>query len=115
MTQQYNVEPLVSSSSRNGDMLTVSVRGEVDMNNSPELRTALLSLITTKLPKKILLDLKDVPYMDSSAIAVMVEMLRKVKKIYLTGIQPRVKGILEIARLDQVFKFVADENEALSI
>ena len=53
--------------------------------------------------------------MDSSAIAVLVEMLRKVKKICLTGIQPRVKGILEIARLDQVFKLVADEQEALSL
>jgi anti-sigma B factor antagonist len=115
MTQEINGDSPVSSSKRSGDLLTVAVRGEVDMNNSPELRSALLALIASKPPKKILLDLKEVPYMDSSAIAVMVELLRKVKKIFLTGIQPRVRGILEIARLDQIFKFVADEKEALSL
>jgi anti-sigma B factor antagonist len=115
MTQENKADAIVSSSRRSGDLLTVWVRGEVDMNNSPDFRSALLGLIASKPPKKLLLNLGEVPYMDSSAIAVMVEMLRKVKKIFLTGIQPRVRGILEIARLDQVFKFVADEKEALSL
>ena len=115
MALENNADSIVASSKRSGDLLTVAVRGEVDMNNSPTFRAALMGLISSKPPRKILLDLKEVPYMDSSAIAVMVEMLRKVKKICLTGIQPRVRGILEIARLDQVFKFVADEQEALTL
>jgi anti-anti-sigma factor len=56
--------------------------------------------------------------MDSSAIAVLVEMLQKVRKgggqIFLTNLQPRVKGLLEIARLDTIFVLAADENEALA-
>jgi anti-anti-sigma factor len=57
--------------------------------------------------------------MDSSAIAVLVESwqrMRKVSgKIYLTNLQPRVKGIIEIARLNAVFGICADDAEALAI
>ncbi|MFI5382169.1 MAG: STAS domain-containing protein, partial [Tepidisphaerales bacterium] len=58
-----------------------------------------------------------VPYMDSSAIAVLVEVMRKVGKggkVILATLQPRVRGILEIAKLNEVFKFVADEKEGVS-
>jgi anti-sigma B factor antagonist len=48
--------------------------------------------------------------MDSSAIAVLVEMLQKLRKIkgeiHLSHLQPRVKSLLEIARLDSIFKIV---------
>ena len=35
-------------------------------------------------------------------------------RIFLTNLQPRVKGLLEIARLDSIFVLVKDEAEALS-
>ncbi len=62
-----------------------------------------------------MLNLTQVPYMDSSAIAVLVEMRRKLKggKEMLTDLQPRVKGLLEIARLGSIFGIVANEAEAL--
>ena len=48
--------------------------------------------------------------MDSSAIAVLVEALQKIRKtggrIFLTNLQPRVKGLLEIARLGSIFVIV---------
>ena len=83
-------------------------RGEIDLHNSPELRTALLDvLLEDTQPKQLVLNLAQVPYMDSSAIAVLVEALQKMRKtggkIYLTNLQPRVKGLLEIARLDSIF------------
>jgi anti-anti-sigma regulatory factor len=34
-------------------------------------------------------------------------------KVYLTNLQPRVKGLLEIARLDTIFVVVKDEQDAL--
>ena len=48
--------------------------------------------------------------MDSSAIAVLVEAMQKLRKtggrVYLTNLQPRVKGLLEIARLGSIFVIV---------
>ncbi len=101
-----------------GAAVICSVRGEIDLHNSPELRGVLLELINTHQPKKVVLNLGQVPYMDSSAIAVLVEALQKVRKIpgriFLTDLQPRVKGLLEIARLDSIFIVCKDEADALA-
>ncbi len=108
---------LVPAARQEGDAIVLSVRGEIDLHNSPELRTELLDLLHKHAPKKLVLNLSQVPYMDSSAIAVLVELLQKVRKtggkVYLTGLQPRVKGLVEIARLGSIFGIVADEAEAL--
>jgi anti-sigma B factor antagonist len=110
--------PLISAARKDGDALVVAVRGEVDLNNSPGLRTDLLDLLVRHAPKKLVLNLTQVPYMDSSAIAVLVEALRKVRvgggKIFLTDLQPRVRGLIEIARLNTIFVLVADEAQALA-
>jgi anti-sigma B factor antagonist len=100
-----------------GVAVVAQVSGEIDLHNSPELRSALLNVLLKDQPKRLVLNLAQVPYMDSSAIAVLVEALRKIQrhggKIYLTNLQPRVKGLLEIARLNALFVIVSDEADAL--
>jgi anti-sigma B factor antagonist len=116
MTELKTASGLVPRVQHEGDVLLASVKGEVDLNNSPELRQVMLALIAKTAPKKIVLNLGGVPYMDSSAIAVMVELLRKILpagKLVLTDLQPRVKGLLEIARLNSIFTIVATEADAL--
>ena len=108
---------LVPTARREGTAVVASVRGEIDLHNSPELRGAMLDVLLRGDPKKLILNLSQVPYMDSSAIAVLVEALQRLRrsggKIFLTNLQPRVKGLLEIARLDTIFSVVADEQTAL--
>jgi len=109
---------LVPVARQEGDVVIASVRGEIDLHNSPEVRAALLDVLLKVQPKKLILNLAQVPYMDSSAIAVLVETLQKLRKIggklYLTHLQPRVKGLLEIARLDSIFVLAKDEAEAMA-
>jgi anti-sigma B factor antagonist len=109
---------LIAAARQEGDALVATVRGEVDLHNSPELRAGLMDLMNQTKPRRLVLNLEQVPYMDSSAIAVVVESLQKLKrsggKVYLTGLQPRVKGLLEIARLDAIFVIAKDEAEALA-
>jgi anti-sigma B factor antagonist len=108
---------VIINARRDGDVVVISVRGEIDLHNSPGLRTDLLDALHKSMPKRLILNLAEVPYMDSSAIAVLVEALQKMRKvsgkIYQTNLQPRVKGLLEIARLDTIFSVVKDEAEAL--
>ena len=111
---------LVPAARRAGGNVVAAVRGEIDLHNSPELRNVLLNTLlgdASALPNRLVLNLEQVPYMDSSAIAVLVESLRKVPrgggKNDLTNLQPRVKGLLEIARLNAIFVIVATEEEAL--
>src|SRR4051812_31322064 len=113
---QTNSE-IVPSARREGDAILATVRGEIDLHNSPDMRGVLLDLIGRAAPKKLILNLAQVPYMDSSAIAVMVEMLQKLRraggKLCLTNLQPRVKGLLEIARLDTIFTVALTDEEAM--
>jgi len=107
----------ISATRQEGDALLLSIRGEIDLHNSPELRTELLDLLNRTRARRLVLDLAQVPYMDSSALAVLVEALKKLLKIggkvCLVALQPRVKGLLEIARLASIFTICKDEQEAL--
>ncbi len=101
-----------------GEAVVASVSGEVDLSNSDDLRRSLLELVERHAPKKLILNFGAVDYLDSSAIAVLVEVhkaLRKVGgKLYLTNLQTRVKGIFRVARLDLIFGLVDDEAAALA-
>ena len=108
---------LVPTATQHGDAVVAPVRGEIDLHNSPDLRGALLELLTKSRCNRLILNLSNVPYMDSSAIAVLVEMLQKLRKtkgsIALTNLQPRVKGLLEIARLNTIFTLADTDEDAL--
>ena len=114
MAEQKTGKDLVGPPRREGDTATLNVLGEVDLHNSADLRSALLQLIAKDPPKKIVLNLSQVPYVDSSAIAVLVEILQKLRKtggkVILSNLHPRVKGLLEIARLDTIFPIISDEE-----
>jgi len=117
MSDLRTTSDLLPAARKVGDAVIVAVRGEIDLQNSPELRTELLDMMVKHTPQRVVINLAQVPYMDSSAIAVLVELLQKVRKtggkIYLTNLQPRVKGLLEIARLGSIFSIVNEEADAL--
>ena len=108
---------LVPASRTEGDAVVVSVRGEIDLHNSPELRSEILSLLAEHSPRRLVLNLAEVPYMDSSAVAVLVEAMQKLRKtggrVCMTNLQPRVKSLLDIAKLGSIFLVTKDEQEAL--
>ena len=108
---------LIPAARLEGKTLIADIAGEINLQNSPDLRTALLDLIETHAPQRVILNLPDVPYMDSSALAVLIEVLKRVRrdggKVYLTSLQPPVRGLLEIARLDSVFVVVDTEAAAM--
>jgi anti-sigma B factor antagonist len=115
---QWNMD-LVSTPRKRGDAVIADARGDIDLHNSPELRSAILAILAEGIPKRLILNLSQVPYMDSSAIAVLVEALQKLRRtggrVMLVGLQPRVRGLLEIARLDTIFVLAADEEAALAL
>ena len=88
---------------------TIRVGGEIDMNTSPKLRELLKSATNQKM-KKLIIDLSNVDYMDSSGIATLVECLQDIAAIkgslVLKSMKPQVKAVFEIAHLTEVFKIV---------
>lgn len=118
MEKAVNPSELIPAVRRDGEMLILSVRGELDLHNSADLRTEVFDLLSHGKTTRLVLNMTQVPYMDSSALAVLVEALKKLLKsggrVSLFGLQPRVKGLIEIARLGTIFQICKDENEAMT-
>ena len=95
----------------------VSPQGDVDMSSSPDLRTALKGAIAQGRPK-LVVDLSQVHYMDSSGMATLVEAMRMCKdsraKMVICAMNEKVKALFEIARLDQFFTIVETLDEAIA-
>ena len=83
----------------------VKVYGEVDLYSSPELRAAIAAAVSNA-KTAVAVDLSEVPYMDSSGVATLVEGLRgcSPQKIPFVLINPSnsVQKVLQLARLDSV-------------
>ncbi len=99
------------------DGVYVALGGEIDLSSSPALRHELLAIAARK-PGRLVVDLTDVPYMDSSGVATLVEAFQQQRKnsgrMVLCGLQAKVRSIFEIARLDMVFDIVDDKQAAVS-
>lgn len=52
--------------------VVVHLVGELDLHNAPEVRTALLELCAEQ-PERLVIDLDDVDFVDSTALGVLVE------------------------------------------
>ena len=73
--------------------------------------------LTKKGQKKILLNLAEVTYVDSSGLAVLIEAMQNVRgyggHFGVVGLQEPVRTVFEIARLDQVFQIYPTLDGAL--
>ncbi len=91
---------------------------DIDMSRSPELRSVLRQEMGTSV-HKVVVDLDDVQYMDSSGLATLVEAMRNAggsnTKLVICNMNPKVSAIFEIARLDSFFSIVDSREEAISL
>jgi anti-sigma B factor antagonist len=89
--------------------------GDIDMYSSPALRKELLSFIGKKAPL-LLIDFREVSYIDSSGIATLVEGLRGMMshggKLKLLGIPDRIVEIFSFSKLDKVFDICGTLDDA---
>ena len=96
-------------------MTVVRPSGDVDLSGAPALR-AKIAEVFSDAPEKLVIDLSEVPYMDSSGVATLVEGMQLANHagavLVLADMQERVKSIFEIARLDTVFKITDDLQAA---
>ncbi len=93
------------------------LEGEIDLHVSPGIAASITQMLVAK-PKKLVVDLSQVSYIDSSGLAVLIEGMQNVAayggKFALAGLQDGVRPIFEIARLDQVFEIFPTVEAALA-
>ncbi|HMJ07236.1 MAG TPA: STAS domain-containing protein [Chthoniobacterales bacterium] len=94
-----------------------SPEGAIDLHVSPEIRASLREMIDMK-PKRLVVDLSRVPYVDSSGLAVLIGAMQSLEHdggvFMLAGAQAAVRTILESARLDQYFQLFPHVDAALA-
>ncbi|MFH1702135.1 MAG: STAS domain-containing protein, partial [Nitrospirota bacterium] len=85
----------------------MELSGEIDMYTSPELRRELMGLLQRKV-SPLLVDFKEVSYIDSSGIATFVEGLKGIKtyggRLKFFSIPDRIVEIFNFSKLDRVFE-----------
>ena len=91
--------------------------GEIDLNVSPEIAETFSQIVRSK-PPRVVVDLTQVTYIDSSGLAVLIVGMQQVKeyggKFALAGLQSDVRSILETARLDQIFTTYPAVEDAIA-
>lgn len=99
-------------------IVVVAPSTDIDMSRSPELRAAIRQEMGSSVHKMIV-DLEDVHYMDSSGLATLVEAMRNASnsdtKLVICSMNQKVCAIFEIARLDTFFSIVSSRDEAVSL
>jgi anti-sigma B factor antagonist len=92
------------------------LKGDVDMNTSPEVRSNLGEVFKQGGAKALLVNLSGVRYMDSSGIATLVEAMQNCMKqgmrLRLVELSPSVRDVFELARLSSVFEIFPSVNAA---
>ncbi len=100
-----------------GRSAVVAICGEIDVHTSGELRTILFALVDDG-HAQLVVDFSGVRFCDAAGLGVLVAVNNRVREsggeVRLTGVAPTQRRILEITRLDQVFRPYDSVDDALT-
>tara|TARA_Y100000590_G_scaffold390906_1_gene467085 strand:- start:231 stop:530 length:300 start_codon:yes stop_codon:yes gene_type:complete len=89
---------------KEGNITTVYLEGEIDMDKTDEAKEVILPLLDSG--DEVHINLKNVSYMDSSGISVLIESHQKATenntKVVLKEISKSVLKVIMMAKLEQI-------------
>lgn len=100
-----------------GDVTVIDANGRITLGEGASVFRDTVRDLVAKGDKKLLLNLSDVSYIDSSGIGEMVSGFTTVTnhggQLKLLGLSKRVKDLLQITKLYTVFEVFDDEASAV--
>jgi len=119
---QHDPEQLFSFQNKNIDVSFVNgisvmkCTDRIDIYNSP-IFDATIDMLISQNNNSVLLNMKDVFYIDSSGLGALICGMRKLKKegrfFKIVGLNDFVKKVIERARISNYFDIYETEDEAL--
>lgn len=95
----------------------IELNGRLDSHTVPQFQSQIAERINTQ-PSDLVLELSDVTFIDSRALAAIVQAMHACEKIgaelYLAGPSDSVRRIFELTRLDKAIKIYSNQLEALA-
>jgi anti-sigma B factor antagonist len=109
---------MVKISTRRIDKTAIlDVSGDIDLAHSGEVRRVMLVEFRENHTPKVILNLLEVNYIDSSGVASLVEGLKASRdvgaRLILFGLSPIAYEVLQLSKLLSVFEIY--DNEALAL
>ena len=88
--------------------------GILDGTKASQIRLEIADIVSTNA-KTVLIDLKDVTFVDSSGLGALVVALKTVRaaggKLYVCSINDQVRMLFELTSMDRVFEVFKDQEE----
>lgn len=93
----------------------LSLRGPLTAKNAPTFQNAMRR---EEPAHTVILDLSDVPYIDSAGLGLLVSAhvsrQKSGRRVVLSGINPRVRRLFEVTRMGDLFLIFASPQEAVA-
>ena len=101
-----------------GDVVVLDLTGKITLGDGDELLTDKVNSLLNQGRKKIVLNLADVPYIDSAGLGEIVRTYTTVTKqggnLKLANLTKRITDLLSITKLLTVFETYESEAEAIA-
>ena len=100
-----------------GDVIVLDLKGKVTLGEGDELLKDKVNSLVNQGHRKIVLNLADVPYIDSAGLGEIVRTYTTVSRqggsLKLLNLTKRITDLLSITKLLTVFETFETENEAV--
>src|SRR5205814_6907886 len=100
------------------DVTLIHIRGRITLTEGADLLRERLQQLAIESRTKLVIDFKDVPYVDSTALGVLVRAYTTIARtdgaLKLLHARGHVRQLLEITRLLQVFETFDSDAQALA-
>jgi anti-sigma B factor antagonist len=100
-----------------GDVVILDLKGKITLGEGDELLKDKVNSIVSQNHRKIVLNLADVPYLDSAGLGEVVRAYTTVSRqggnLKLLNLTKRITDLLSITKLLTVFETFESENDAV--
>ncbi len=91
-----------------GEVVTAYLSGEIDHHTAKAIRENIDSAVDLNMPTLLVLDFKDVSFMDSSGIGLVMGRYRNLAKsgaeLHITGASEQIHKMLKLAGIEKLAK-----------
>ena len=91
-----------------GETVTAYLSGELDHHSAKEMREAIDSAVELNMPARLVLNFKNISFMDSSGIGLVMGRYRNLKKtgaeLYITGASEQIYKVMKLAGIERLAK-----------
>lgn len=91
-----------------GEVVTAYLSGELDHHAAKEMREVIDNAVELNMPTLLVLDFKNISFMDSSGIGLVMGRYRNLQKsgaeLHISGTSPNIYKVLKLAGIEKLAK-----------